>query len=63
MIEDCQGKNYLMVHDYIRDKLLERIKEIIGIETFDDSKLLIDTYDKYPDDITFKNVLILLRGL
>ena len=63
MIEDYQGKNYLMVHDYIRDKVLERIKEIIGIETFDDTKLLIDTYDKYPDDVAFKYNLILVRAL
>ena len=63
MIDNYQGKNYLMVHDYIRDKVLERIKEIIGIETFDDTKLLIDTYDKYPDDIAFKNNLILVRAL
>ena len=28
-------------------------KEIIGIEKFDDTKILIDTDDKLLDDITF----------
>ena len=39
-----------MVDDYVLDKILEKIKEIIGI-----AKL-----DKLPDDITFKNIAILV---
>ena len=52
-----------MVHDYIRDKVSERIKEIINTETFDDTKILIDIYDKFPDDITCINAVALLRVL
>ena len=53
-------KKYFMIDNYVLHKLLGRIKEIIGVENFDDTKLLIDTYDKWPDDITLKNVLILM---
>ena len=42
-----------MVDNYILDKVLDKSKEIIGIEKFDVSKILIDKYDKLPDDITF----------
>ena len=41
-----------MVDDYIRNKVLHKIKEIIDIE------ILIDTDDQLPDDITLKNVVI-----
>ena len=44
----------------MRDKVLDKIKQIIGIEKFDNSKILIDTDDKLPDDITFKNVVMLM---
>ena len=43
-------KKDLMVDDYVLDKILEKIKEIIGIEKL----------DKLPDDITFKNIAILV---
>ena len=43
-----------MVDDYMLEKVLDKIKEIIGIEKFDDAKILIDTEDKLPDDITLK---------
>ena len=35
-----------MVDDYIRGKVLDKIKEIIGIEKIDDTKILTDTDDK-----------------
>ena len=50
----------MIVHDYMLDKVLDKIIEVIGIEKFDDTKILIDTDDKLPDDITFKNVVILM---
>ena len=53
-------KNYLMIHDYILHKVLDGIKEIISTEKLDDTKLLIDTNDKLPDDITLINVMILM---
>ena len=49
-----------MVDDYILDKPLDKIKETIGIEKFDDTKILIDTDDKLPDGITLKNIVILM---
>ena len=35
-----------MVHDYMLDKVSDKIKEIIAIEKFDDTKILIDADDK-----------------
>ena len=48
-----------MIDNYMLDKVLGRIKEIIGIEEFDNEKILIYTDDKLPSDITLKNVVIL----
>ena len=42
------------------DNVLDKIKEIIGIEKFDDTKILIDTDGKLPNDITLKNVVLLI---
>ena len=42
------------------DNVLDKIKELTGIEKFDDTKILIDKDDKLPDDINFKNVVILI---
>ena len=42
------------------DKALHKIKETIGIVKFVDSKIFIDTGDKFPDYITLKNVVILI---
>ena len=39
---------------------MDKNKEIIGIEKFGDSKILIDTDDKLSHDITLKNVGILI---
>ena len=43
-------KKYLVVDDYMPGRVLDKIKEIIGVAEFDDVK--IDTDDKFPDDIT-----------
>ena len=45
---------YLMVDNYILDKVLDKMKEIIDIEEFDNTKILVDTNDKLPDNITLK---------
>ena len=50
-------EKYLMVDDSILDKVLDKIKEIIGTGKFVDTKILIDIDDKLPDDVTFKNVV------
>ena len=58
MIEEHEEKKkYLVVDDFMLDKVLDKIKEIIGIEKFDDTKILID---KLPNEITLKNVVILI---
>ena len=41
------------------DRLLDKIKMIIGIEKFGNTKILIDTDDKLADEVTLKNVVIL----
>ena len=57
-----KGKKYLIVDDYMLDIILNKIQKIIGTEKFDNAKILIDTDDKQPDYITFKNVVILVKG-
>ena len=58
-VEEHEAKKYLMVDDYMRDILLDKIKKIIGIKKFDNTKTLIGTDDKLPDDITLKNVILI----
>ena len=50
-----EGKNLINL-----DKILAKIKKIIGIERFDDTKILIEIDDKLPGDVTLKNVVILI---
>ena len=52
-----------MIDNYVLDKVLDKTKEIIGIEKFDDTKILIDTDDTLPEDITLKNAVILITVL
>lgn len=47
-------KKHLIVHNYLLRKILDQIKEIIGIGKFNDTKILIDTYDELPDDVILK---------
>ena len=42
------------------NKVLERIKEIKCTEKVGDTKILIDTDDTFSDDITLKNIGILI---
>ena len=49
-----------MVDDYMLERVLDKITEIIGTEYFDNTKILIDTNDQLPQDITWKNVVILM---
>ena len=49
-----------MVDDYVLDKVLDKIKKVIGIEHFDNNKILIDTDDKLIDNITSKNFVVLM---
>ena len=52
-----------MVDHYMLDKLLDKIKKIIGTEKFDNTEILIETDDKFPDDITLNNVVILTTSV
>ena len=54
-------KKKFMVDDYILHKVLDKLKEIIEIKKLDDTKILIDTDDKLPDDVTIKNLVILMK--
>ena len=47
--------------DYVVYKVLEKNKEVIGIEEIDDTQILISMNDKLSDDITLKRVVILMR--
>ena len=42
-------------------KLLGKIKEIIGIEKFEDSKIWINTDNKLSDEVILKSVAILMN--
>ena len=49
-----------MINDTILDKVLDKIKEVIGIDRFDDTKILIDTDGKLQNHITLKIVVMLM---
>ena len=49
----------MLIDGYVLDKVLLKIKEIVGTEKFHDTIILIDTDDKPPHDVTLKNVVIL----
>ena len=49
-----------MHNDFMLVEVLIKIKETIGIEKFDDTKISIDTDNKLVDDITSKKVVILM---
>ena len=53
----------MRVGDYTLNKALDKIKKIIGIKKFDDTKILTDKNDKLPNDITLKNVSILVTSV
>ena len=42
-----------MISDNVLNKILDKMKEIIGITNFCDTKSLTDTDGKLPDDNTF----------
>ena len=53
-IKENERQKNLMVDDYVLNKVLEKIEEVIRTDT----KILIDTNNKLPDDITLKNVVM-----
>ena len=54
-------EKHLIVDDNILGKVLHKIKMVIYIKKYDDTNVLIETDDKLPDDITLKNVVILIK--
>ena len=48
-----------MINDYTLNKVLDKIKRI-GTEKIDDRKILIDTDNKLPNDITLQNAVMLV---
>ena len=50
----------MIVDDYIFNKVLDKIKKVISIEKFDNTKILVDTDDKLSVDFTSKNMVILI---
>ena len=61
-IEEHGGKKYLIVDDFMLDKVLNKIREIISIEKFDNTKILIDTDDELPDDIALMLMKYVVKG-
>ena len=51
----------LIVDYYMLDKVLDKIMEIIGIAKLGDSKILIDTDHELQDNITFGNVIYVIK--
>ena len=49
-------KKKLITDHYILRKVVEQIKEVIRVTNIDDTKILIDTGDELPDDITFRKI-------
>ena len=43
-----------MLDDYKLDKVLDKVKETIGILKFDETKILNDTINKLPDNNALK---------
>ena len=50
-----------MVDDNMLGNVLDKSKEIIDIETFNSSKILIDIHHKLPYNITSKNIEVLIK--
>ena len=59
--EEHEGQKCLISIDNILDKVLDKIKEITGIEKLDDVKILIDRDNRVADDFPLKNVINLIR--
>ena len=45
-IKEHEGEKYQMVNNYMLDKVLDKIKEVIDIVKFNNTKILIDMDDK-----------------
>ena len=53
-IEKKEGERYLIACHCILNEVLDKIKEMIGIKKYDDTKILVDTDDELPNYISLK---------
>ena len=53
-IEKKKGERYFIACHFILNKVLDKIKEMIGIKKYADTKILVDTDDELPIYITLK---------
>ena len=60
-IKEHAGKKYLMVVYNILDKVLDKTKEIIDIEKYYETKILISKDDKL--EIFLKNAVMLMTSI
>ena len=54
--EEHERNKYLMVDDYILDKIFDKNKEIIVIKKSDDTKILVETDDNCQMILLLKNL-------
>ena len=54
--EEHERNKYLMVDDYILDKIFDTNKEIIVIKKSDDTKILVETDDNCQMILLLKNL-------
>ena len=52
-----------MTNDYMLINVLQKIEKMKGIDVNDDTKILIGTDGKLPDDISFQKIVILMNLL
>ena len=57
-LKEYREIKYLMVDYYMLDKVSDKIKEVIATGKFEDTKMLVVTADKLPDDINFEKYVI-----
>ena len=62
-IEEHEGKRYFIVCHCVLNKVLDKIKEIIGTGKFADTKNLINTDHQLPYCINLKNVMMLMTSV
>ena len=53
-IEKKKGERHFIACHFILNKVLDKIKEMIGIKKYADTKILVDTDDELPIYITLK---------
>ena len=58
--KNMKEKKCLMVDNYVLYKVLDKLKETIGIEKLGNTEILIVIDDRLPEDIIFKNFVILI---